>query len=148
MSRKYKFRDPDGVYFVTFGTVYWIDVFSRPVYKDILVESINYCVKEKGLVVYAWVIMTNHVHMIISSEGEKLEDILRDLKKFTAKTIIQEIKDNPKESRKDWMLWIASPEYRDLNEQERSYHIIHNTSFGSSITNLLHCIQKMIWRKS
>jgi len=49
MSRKYKFRDPDGVYFVTFVTVYWIDVFSRPVYKDILVESINYCIKEKGL---------------------------------------------------------------------------------------------------
>ncbi|MDA3817587.1 MAG: hypothetical protein PF486_09435 [Prolixibacteraceae bacterium] len=120
MSRKYKFRDLGGVYFITFGTVYWIDVFSRPVYKDIL---------------------------IISSEGEKLEDILRDLKKFTAKTIIQEIKDNPQESRKEWMLWIASPEYRDLNEQERSYRIIHNTSFGNSITSQLHCIQKMIWRK-
>jgi putative transposase len=141
MSRKYKFRDPGGVYFITFGTVYWIDVFSRPVYKDILVDSINYCIKEKGLVVYAWVVMTNHVHMIISSEGNKLEDILRDLKKFTAKCIIQEIKDNPQESRKEWMLWMFERAGKKLSH-------IHNTSFGSSITNQLHCIQKMIWRKS
>ena len=73
MSRKYKFRDPTGVYFITFATVYWIDVFSRPVYKDILVESINYCIKEKGLVVYAWVVMTNHVHMIIGTNKNVLD---------------------------------------------------------------------------
>ncbi len=42
MSRKYKFRNPDALYFVTFATVNWIDVFTRRIYKDILVDSLNY----------------------------------------------------------------------------------------------------------
>jgi putative transposase len=54
MSRKYKFRDQEKPYFISFATVYWIDVFIRPLYKDILVESINYCIKEKDLIIYAW----------------------------------------------------------------------------------------------
>ena len=45
MSRKYKFYKPDGVYFVSFATVNWIDVFTRRVYKDIVVESLNYCIQ-------------------------------------------------------------------------------------------------------
>ena len=67
MSRKYKFRDQSAVYFVSFATVYWIDVFSRCVYRDILVDAINYCIQNKGLIVYAWCIMTNHVHIIIGT---------------------------------------------------------------------------------
>ena len=45
MSRKYKFYKPDGVYFVSFATANWIDVFTRRVYKDIVVESLNYCIQ-------------------------------------------------------------------------------------------------------
>jgi len=64
MSRKYKFDNPEGVYFISFATVGWIDVFTRPIYKDILIESLSYCQKEKGLELFAWCIMTNHVHLI------------------------------------------------------------------------------------
>lgn len=106
MSRNYKFRDQEKPYFISFATVYWIDVFIRPQYKDILVDSINYCIQEKGLVVYGWVIMTSHVHMIIGTEGEKMQDIVRDFKKYTSKAIVQAIKDNPQESRREWMLWM------------------------------------------
>ncbi len=49
--------------------------------------------------------MTNHVHLIIRAEGEKLlQNILRDYKKFTSKAIIQAISDNIQESRKEWLL--------------------------------------------
>lgn len=106
MSRNYKFHDQDKPYFISFTTVYWIDVFIRPMYKEILADSINYCIQEKGLVVYAWVIMTSHVHMIIGTRKDKMQDILRDLKKFTSKAIIKAIKDNSTESRKEWMLWM------------------------------------------
>ncbi len=106
MSRKYKFRNSEAVYFVTFATVNWIDVFTRPMYKDILVESLNYCIEKKGLIVYAWVIMSNHVHLVIEQKANPLEDVMRDLKKFTAKKILQAIVENPQESRKDWMLWM------------------------------------------
>ncbi|EWH09366.1 hypothetical protein KLA_17299, partial [Cellulophaga geojensis KL-A] len=50
MSRKYKFNNPTAAYFVSFATVYWIDVFTRQTYFNVLEESINYCRKEKGMV--------------------------------------------------------------------------------------------------
>lgn len=106
MSRKYKFKDQNATYFISFATVNWIDVFTRRIYKDILVDSISYCIKEKGLIVYAWCIMSNHVHLIIATEDEKLENIMRDLKRHTSKSILQAIEENNRESRKEWMLWM------------------------------------------
>jgi len=75
-------------------------------YKDILVESINYCLSHKGLQVYAWVIMSKHIHMVESSNEVPIEDIFRDMKKHTSKSILQAIEENPQESRKEWMLWM------------------------------------------
>ena len=106
MSRNYKFRDQEKPYFISFATVYWIDVFIRSVYKDLIVESMNYCIKEKDLIIYAWVIMSSHVHMIIGTKGEKMENIIRDFKKYTSKAIIQAIAENIQESRREWMLWM------------------------------------------
>ncbi|WP_243346414.1 REP-associated tyrosine transposase [Parabacteroides sp. FAFU027] len=106
MSRKYKFRNPEAVYFVSFTTINWIDVFTRSEYKHIIVDSLNHCIEKKGLIVYAWVIMSNHVHLVIESKGMALDDILRDMKKFTASEIIKAISNNLQESRKEWMLWM------------------------------------------
>ena len=106
MSRNYKFHNQKSPYFISFATVYWVDALTRPQYRDIIVDSINYCIKEKGLIVYAWVIMTNHVHMIIGTRKEKMQYIVRDLKKHTSKLLINAIIENPQESRKEWMLWM------------------------------------------
>ena len=43
MSRKYKFRDQDKLYFVSFAVVYWIDVFIRNEYRHVLLDSLRYC---------------------------------------------------------------------------------------------------------
>ena len=105
MSSKYKFYNPDGIYFVSFAVVGWIDVFIRKNYKDLLIDSLKYCQKRKGLVIHAYVIMTNHVHMIISRNGnDLLEEIMRDVKKFTSFKLIGAIMDNRQESRKEWTL--------------------------------------------
>ncbi len=105
MSRKYKFHNPDGIYFITFAVQGWIDVFTRSKYKDILIDSLAYCQANKGLELFVWCIMTNHVHLIArAKEGFLLSDILRDFKKFTSKSIIKAIQENIKESRKDWLL--------------------------------------------
>jgi len=61
MSVKYKFRDQERLYFVSFAVVYWLDIFIRNEYKDILIENLKYCQREKGLEVYGWCIMTSHV---------------------------------------------------------------------------------------
>lgn len=101
---RYPISDQNALYFLTFTIVGWIDVFTRKEYRIEVVDSLNYCTKEKGLTVYAWCIMSNHIHLIVSAkEGYRLSDIIRDFKKFTAKRIIQMIQ-NESESRAEWML--------------------------------------------
>ena len=80
MSSKYKFNDPDKLYFVSFAVVYWIDLFIRNEYKDIMLESWRHCQVHKGLQLFGWCIMTSHVHMIIGFENNKPENIMRDMK--------------------------------------------------------------------
>ena len=105
MSRKYKFHNPEGVYFVSFAVEGWVDVFTRNEYKNILVENLKYCQNQKGLEIFAWCIMTNHVHLVIrAKDGFRLSDILRDFKKFTSKAVLKAIAENNLESRKDWLL--------------------------------------------
>jgi len=105
MSRKYKFLNPDGVYFITFAVQGWVDVFTRNEYKNILIDNLAWCQENKGLELFAWCIMTNHVHLIArAEEGHLLPDILRDFKKFTSKAILKAVSENFRESRKEWLL--------------------------------------------
>lgn len=104
MSTKYKFRNQEIPHFVSFAVVDWIDVFVRNTYRDILVDSIAYCQREKGLIVYSWCIMTSHVHMIIGTKANPMQDILRDMKSYTSGQLKLAITENPQESRKEWML--------------------------------------------
>jgi REP element-mobilizing transposase RayT len=103
MSEKYK-TESNGLYFVSFSVIGWIDVFIRREYQEILIESINYCQKNKNLKIYCYCIMPSHVHFITYSKNSELSNILRDLKSFTAKALIKAIEENPKESRKEWLL--------------------------------------------
>ncbi len=105
MSRNYKFKNPEGVYFVSFAVVEWIDVFTRTEYKNIILDSLRYCQKYKGMEIFAWCIMTNHVHLVFRSvEDQRPELLLGDFKRFTSKAVIKAISDNLKESRKEWLL--------------------------------------------
>lgn len=103
MSEKYKVRNPYALYFITCTVVDWVDLFTRPDYKDILINSWKHCQQEKGLNVHAYVIMTNHFHAIMSSDKIPLNDIVRDMKKFTSKELVKAI-GYVNESRRSWML--------------------------------------------
>ena len=103
MSEKYRVRNPDGIYFITLTTVDWVDIFIRPVYKHILINSLKYCQLNKELIIYAYVIMTSHLHMIVKAEQGNLSDIIRDFKRFTNLKLIDEINLH-RESRKVWLL--------------------------------------------
>ncbi|MFI5196782.1 MAG: REP-associated tyrosine transposase [Chitinophagales bacterium] len=107
MATRYRFGDSSYPHFITYSVVNWIDALSRPIYKDIVVKSLGFCIREKGLILHAWVIMNNHVHLIASAQdGYKLENIMRDHKKFTAIELLTAIKENNGESRRSWMLWL------------------------------------------
>ena len=103
MSHKYKVIDSAQPTFITITVVDWVDLFIRSEYTKILDASLNYCIQNKGLRVHAYVYMTSHLHLIVTSEEVALQDIIRDLKKFTSKRIIEAIKEYP-ESRREWLL--------------------------------------------
>ena len=103
MKEGYVIRDQNKAHFITATVVDWIDIFTRKTYKDIVIESLAYCIKEKGMLLYGYVIMSNHIHLIVQSKDGKLSDLIRDFKKFTAKNILEKIQTEP-ESRKEWML--------------------------------------------
>lgn len=103
MEQGFVIRDQSLPHFITATVVDWIDVFSRKVYRDEVVQCLNYCINNKGMNLYGYVIMSNHIHMIVQSKDGKLSDLIRDFKKFTATTILNKIQTEP-ESRREWML--------------------------------------------
>lgn len=101
---RYYITDQQAVYFLTFTVVDWVDVFTRPDYKYIITVALNYCNKEKGLECFAWVLMSNHLHLIVRAQPPfRLSDVMRDFKKFTSKKLVTAI-DEGTESRKEWLL--------------------------------------------
>ncbi len=94
----------DELYFVTLTVTGWIDVFTRRVYNDFIIENLTYCQQHKGLNIYAYVIMTNHVHLVANVTDGSLGDVLGNFKTYTSKELFKMIKGNEQESRRDWMI--------------------------------------------
>lgn len=105
MNREnYDFPARQGCYFLTFNTVDWVDIFIRPVYKQIIVHSLNHFIEHKGLTVYAWCLMTNHLHLLVQAkENCVIADIEKEYKSFTTKKILEAIDTEP-EARKEWIM--------------------------------------------
>ena len=104
MSDKYKILHQNDCHFLTLTVVDWVNVFTHKNYKLTIVDSLKYCQKNKGLEIYGYCLMSNHLHMIAkATEKQGLSEILRDFKKFTAKSIINLIQEEP-ESRREWLL--------------------------------------------
>lgn len=103
MSETYK-TFPGGLYFVTFTTVGWLDIFTRRVYQDILINSLIYCQQDKGLQLYCYCVMPSHVHIIAKRKEGILNDLIRDMKAFTSKKLMDAIEENMLESRREWLI--------------------------------------------
>ena len=87
-----RIQNPEGLYFITFATVGWVDVFTRSRYIDIVLESLKYCQKEKGLILYGYVIMSNHIHIIWQPlQHYTLTQIQSSFARHTAKQIKKKI---------------------------------------------------------
>ncbi|MES2588474.1 MAG: transposase [Bacteroidota bacterium] len=117
-------------YYLTMTIVDWVDVFIRKNHCDAIIDSLKYCQENKGLVVFAYCIMSNHIHLIVNvDEPHQLKDTMRDFKKFTAKQILLQIQNEP-ESRKEWMLKIfsekagVSPKHKNFQFWQEGNHAI------------------------
>ena len=104
MTANYIARDNDLAYFITMTVIEWIDLFTRSNHKDTIINSLKYCQKEKGLEIYAYVIMPSHIHMLCRvNEGYEFSNFIRDFKRHTSKKLIHSIINEP-ESRREWLL--------------------------------------------
>jgi putative transposase len=82
---RYKIVDPTQPHFVTCTVLHWIPVFTRPATVEIILDSLRYLMAD-GLKLYAFVILENHLHMILQS-GQLDRDIAR-FKSYTSKQLI------------------------------------------------------------
>jgi REP element-mobilizing transposase RayT len=121
-QKGYKIRNQYLPHFVTFTVVGWVDIFTRKECRDILVDSLKYCIMHKGLIIYGYIIMSNHLHLIIEAKEVSLglSTIIGEFKKFTSKRIIAYLMQSQKESRRNWMLEIF---------RQHALQTYRNTSF-------------------
>ena len=76
------------IQFFTATILEWKQLLQQDKYKDIIVESLRYLVKEQRVKVYAFTIMNNHLHIMWQVQpGNKREQVQRDFLKFTAQQI-------------------------------------------------------------
>ncbi|HEX4877164.1 MAG TPA: transposase [Chitinophagaceae bacterium] len=99
----FKIRNQSGTHFLTFTVMGWIDIFSRQRYRQIILDSFQFCRQNKGLLIGGYVIMTNHIHTIWTASQNNLSDVIRDFKTFTSKAITASVEAEP-ESRRKWLL--------------------------------------------
>lgn len=104
MSSKYKFHNPNGLYFVTSTLINWIDLFIRDEYRNIILNCWKYCIDNKGMDLYAWVIMTSHIHMIMGAKNGNPQDLIRDFKKWTSRELREAVQSHYGENRKEWII--------------------------------------------
>lgn len=146
MSTKYKATTTEEAYFITITTVGWIDIFTRLNQKEIIIKALNYCQQNKGLEVYAYCLMSSHIHLLCkATNGYILSDVIRDFKKFTSKNIIKVII-NEAESRREWLLDYFQKACQHLKREQQfkvwqdGYHaeIVETNWFIKQKVNYIH----------
>lgn len=75
------------IYFLTFRVLEWINIFTEPVYSSIIINCLKYSQKHKGLLIHGYVIMTNYIHLIISSKKCNLISIVKEFKSYSTSEI-------------------------------------------------------------
>ncbi|MEZ4978702.1 MAG: transposase [Chitinophagales bacterium] len=82
------------LYFTTATIHKWITLLEDDFNKELVLSSLKFLVEKKRVRIFAFVIMPNHIHIIWEIlEGNKREDVQRDLLKFTSQKLIFRLKD-------------------------------------------------------
>lgn len=113
--------DKEGVYFTTSTIVEWIPIFTRSNHFQIIIDSLYFCRQQKGLHIFVYVIMDNHLHLIVSSHN--LSKVLQDFKSFTVKEILK----LAQQESKRWLL--NQLRYYKKHHKKRSSHQVWQEGF-------------------
>jgi len=99
-----KSNDQQACYFITFNVVEWVDIFVRPSYKRVVADVLNEYIAYHGLIVYAWCLMSNHLHLVAQvKHGSTFAVTIRNLKKSIARKMKEVMEEEP-DPRKEWMM--------------------------------------------
>jgi len=143
MPSAYQIDKQDGIYFLTSTIVDWVDLFIRDNYKQIVADSLNYCIKNLGLEVYAYVIMTSHMHMIAGAKHNNLSNIPGRMHRHTSLELINEMK-QCRESRIDWVL----PIFREAglkNPRNNNYQVWQQHNHAEEVYSRKFMLSKILY---
>jgi REP element-mobilizing transposase RayT len=141
MSSSYKISG-EGLYFLTFQIVGWLDIFTRKIYRDIAIESLQYCQQHKGLDLFSYVIMSNHIHLLAQSNKGDLSGIIRDFKNYTSKAFL-DLLDDPVESRREWLKLVF--EYHGRFKNKQSHQVWTHENHAELVYSQKFIEQKIIY---
>ncbi len=94
-------------YFCTITILDWTPIFIEARYIDPLIESLTYCRDKKGLQLFAFVVMPNHIHLIAAAPD--LHALIRDFKRFTSRSIHDRLVADGRSSTLAWLERAAQP---------------------------------------
>ena len=89
---RYRVLDADSPHFVTSAIVKWLPLFAEPELVRIVLNSIRHLQTASGLRLHGYVVMENHLHLIVS--GDDWSKALARFKNFTAKRMVTWLLEN------------------------------------------------------
>ena len=95
MRSRYRINDSDHSHFITGTIVNWLPVFATSACADILVDSLVHCREQRGLKIYAWVILDTHFHAILG--GPDLDKTITAIKRHTSLVLLHQVKSGGRE---------------------------------------------------
>jgi REP element-mobilizing transposase RayT len=114
MRDRWKFYESRYPYFMTCTVVGWLPVFTRPTVVQIIADSWKYLQAKRGVTIYAYVVMENHLHWIAQMPDPGKD--AGDFKSFTARTIIDHLIDKREAGLIDQLAY-----HKDRGKTDRPY---------------------------
>jgi putative transposase len=90
MSRtRYRLFEEEYPYFLTSTVVAWLPIFAHPPFVEILFDSWRFLQRERGVHIFGYVVLENHLHWIAAADD--LSEEVGRFKSYTARRIIDEL---------------------------------------------------------
>ena len=87
---RYKIYELTHPHFVTCTVLHWLPLFTNPQSVQILLNSLSHLQKTDNLKIYAYVILENHLHLVVQSDD--LRRTLQKFKSYTAYELLELLK--------------------------------------------------------
>jgi len=129
------FHDPTHLYFITASIIEWKHLFITPEYINIPLNSLAWMQQQRRILLFAFVIMPSHLHIILKPESDSIGKIVQQFGSFTAHEILTKLRtENQKE-----LLNLFQQRKRD----QRHYHSIWQDIQAKNIYSMNFLEQKM-----